>query len=295
MNFPGRHTPMQAAHVSGTHYSDPPSPLLYNHQHSSNFQPPSNRPQEKIQVLQDRTSMTPEPICSKRLLPTRHQTKNAVLSILPDGEVCLEFVKKKGILKKDTVCEVMKISSDGLRIVMYEPNGGSGVPLADEPPPMPIQGADKIYGLENLPEKQRKKYQYAAKFVDLVRAKTPKVTYYTDKAKCFLMENLTDFEVCFYDSGKITQTATEGITIVDTTSKKYTFRSSLECNSLTGHLELMWSHFKDALNHCHLLERTLSNLPKPSFPVIVGRRPSAHGGPSGKENQPQNIIVSIYR
>lgn len=140
-----------------------------------------------------------EPFCSKRLLPTRHQTKNAVLSILKDGEVCIEFIKKRGPFKKDMVCEVMRISPDGLRIILYEPEAGNGVALGEEPPPLPPQGADKIYGIQNLPEKHRKKYSYASKFIDLVRAKTPKVTYYTDKAKCFLMENLTDFEVCFYD------------------------------------------------------------------------------------------------
>lgn len=113
--------------------------------------------------------------------------------------MCIEFIKKRGPLKKDTVCEVMRISPDGLRIIIYEPEGGKGVLLAEEPASLPPQGADKIYGIENLPEKHWKKYAYAAKFVDLVRAKTPKVTYYTDKAKCFLMENLTDFEACFYD------------------------------------------------------------------------------------------------
>lgn len=50
-------------------------------------------------------------------------------------------------------------------------------------------------------EKYWKKYQYAAKFVQLVRTKTPKVTFYTRYAKCMLMENspTADVEVCFYD------------------------------------------------------------------------------------------------
>ena len=35
----------------------------------------------------------------------------------------------------------------------------------------------------------------------LVRSKTPKITLYTDKAKCMLMENgpSPDYEACFYD------------------------------------------------------------------------------------------------
>lgn len=50
-------------------------------------------------------------------------------------------------------------------------------------------------------EKYWKKYQYAAKFVQLVRTKTPKVTFYTRYAKCMLMENspTADVEICFYD------------------------------------------------------------------------------------------------
>lgn len=67
----------------------------------------------------------------------------------------------------------------------------------------------------------------------------------------------------------------------------------MECASLTGILELMWTHAQESLSHCRLVERTLSELPRTSFPVIVGRRPSSDGS-SGKENHPQRILVSIY-
>lgn len=173
-------------------------PVLNSVENFSSDRDPRSAFASPVQIEKQKTTPL-EPFCSKRLLPTRHQTKNAVLSILKDGEVCIEFLKKRGSLKKDMVCEVMRISPDGLRIILYEPEGGHGVALGEEPPPHPPQGADKIYGIQNLPEKHRKKYSYASKFIDLVRAKTPKVTYYTDKAKCFLMESLTDFEVCFYD------------------------------------------------------------------------------------------------
>lgn len=50
-------------------------------------------------------------------------------------------------------------------------------------------------------EKYWKKYQYASKFVQLVKSKTPKVTLYTKYAKVMLMENSpnADLEACFYD------------------------------------------------------------------------------------------------
>lgn len=50
-------------------------------------------------------------------------------------------------------------------------------------------------------EKYWRKYQYASRFVQLVRSKSPKITYFTRYAKCVLMENSpgADFEVWFYD------------------------------------------------------------------------------------------------
>ncbi|KAL1489274.1 hypothetical protein ABEB36_014204 [Hypothenemus hampei] len=209
-------------------------------------------------------------LCSHRLLPTRHQTKNAILSIQSDSEVIVEFIKRKGPLKKEMVCEIMRISPDGMRIVMYEPEGGAReAGSAQEPPPLPSQGADKIYSIENLPEKHWKKYMYAFKFVELVRAKTPKVTFYSNKAKCLLMENLIDFEVCFYEGGKVAQSSAEGgITITDISGRKYSFQSTCECTDLTGTLELMWKHSQECIQHCLLLEKTLMQLPGQNFPII---------------------------
>lgn len=50
-------------------------------------------------------------------------------------------------------------------------------------------------------EKYWRKYQYASRFVHLVRSKSPKITYFSRYAKCILMENSpdADFEVWFYD------------------------------------------------------------------------------------------------
>lgn len=63
------------------------------------------------------------------------------------------------------------------------------------------------YTYHDLPARYWKKYQFASQFVQLVRSKTPKVTLYSDQAKCMLMENAPnpDFEACFY-SGKLLST-----------------------------------------------------------------------------------------
>lgn len=52
----------------------------------------------------------------------------------------------------------------------------------------------------DLPARYWKKYKYASHFVTLVRSKTPKVTVYSDLAKCMMMENspTPDFEASFY-------------------------------------------------------------------------------------------------
>lgn len=75
--------------------------------------------------------------------------------------------------------------------------------MKDRPPTPPPQHQIKVYAYDELPPKYRKRYEYAARFVRLVRSKTPKVTMYTKQAKCMLMENSpsADFEVNFY-SGK---------------------------------------------------------------------------------------------
>lgn len=43
------------------------------------------------------------------------------------------------------------------------------------------------------------------RFVGLVRSKTPKVTVYSEMAKCMLMENShpADFEAAFYEGGSL--------------------------------------------------------------------------------------------
>lgn len=144
-----------------------------------------------------------EPLNAQRLKPIRQKTRNAVVCITESNEVCLEFFQQRE--KQDYVIEVIRISSNGMKITTYIPNGKKGVLLTSQPPPLPCHSKSaSTYLYCSLPFKYWKKYQYAARFVDLVRKKTPKITLYTKLAKCMLMENSpnADFEACFYD-GKI--------------------------------------------------------------------------------------------
>ena len=143
----------------------------------------------------------PPPLNSSRLRPIRQKTRNAIVNILSDGWICLEFIKQKGGSGK--VAEVLKISPNGMDVLVYTPNKTEE---SDSPPPPPTNLKHiKNFTHQSLPQKYWRKYQYAVRFVNLVRSKTPKVTLYTKLAKCMLMENEpeADFEVNFYD-GKYT-------------------------------------------------------------------------------------------
>ena len=121
------------------------------------------------------------------------------MNILDDPiEVVLEF-----ICSKNRIVEVIRVSADGYNITYYQPNNGKGYALSDRVlPPTPDKGFE-TYTYDNLPAKLWKKYVYCARFVDIVSAKTHKVTYYTNEAKCVLMELNSCFEVTFNNGLKI--------------------------------------------------------------------------------------------
>ena len=122
-------------------------------------------------------------------------------NISVNGEVCLEIIKNKR--GQEQVTEVIRISGDGERIVIYTPEPGTC--LGNAPPPTPSSGADALHSYLSLPAKYHKKYTHAARFVALVKACTPKITLYTSQAKCYLMENdEADFEAYFYEGAKVT-------------------------------------------------------------------------------------------
>lgn len=213
--------------------------------------------------IQQQERVSVPPINSMRLLPTRHRTKNAILSISSSGEVIMEFIKFKAKYREDRIVDVCKISKDGQRIVLFQPEVGR---IMDDGTHSQSDGADCCFTYENLPTKHWKKYIYAARFVELVRAKTPKVTYYSNQAKCVLMETLEDFEVCFYSGLKINKSSTDGIKILN--------ENGLEISENSSKPE--FDHFEESYHHCLTLEKTLSNLQTDGvcFPVIIGRRPT---------------------
>ncbi|XP_046395457.1 serine/threonine-protein kinase PLK4 [Ischnura elegans] len=233
------------------------------------------------------------PLTTHRLQPTRHRTKNAVLSILDSGEVCIEFVKKRS--GEEKVVEVCRISADGMRVVLYHPNNGKGCLLENAPPDLPKQGTDAIYSYESLPQKHWRKYLYASRFVCLVKAKTPKVTFYSEKAKCLLMENSPDpdFEVCFYEGGKVVKSGDE-VKVLDSSGRSTSFKLNQK-DYLPIEVSIMWRHFEQCYKHCTSMEKNLSDLTtldgEQCFPIIVGRRPRNKNVFRDKENVASNSVT----
>nr|KAF6481524.1 polo like kinase 4 [Molossus molossus] len=228
------------------------------------------------------------PLTAYRLKPIRQKTKKAVVSILDSEEVCVELLKEHS--SQEYVKEVLHISSDGNTITIYYPNDRRGFPLADRPP-SPTDNISR-YSFDSLPEKYWRKYQYASRFVQLVRSKSPKITYFTKYAKCVLMENSpgADFEVWFYDGAKIHITEAL-IHVIEKTGISYTLKGESEVNSLKEEIKMYLDHANEGRRTCLALESVISEEEKtngsaPLFPIIIGRKPSSTSSPQALSAPP---------
>ncbi|CAG2248016.1 PLK4 [Mytilus edulis] len=214
------------------------------------------------------------PLTAIRLRPIRQRTRNAIVNILESGEVCMEFVKLKQKVEK--VVEVMVISVDGQKINVYQPNRGKGEPVGEEPVALPTEPI-KSFVFDLLPEKYWKKYQYAARFVKLVRSKTPKITMYTQKAKCMLMENSPspDFEAVFYDGAKFTMSSSS-MRIIEKTGTSLVLDSEETAQRLAEDTKQLLEYVKQCRQQCEEIDRVISSvhsrcgLREQLFPVIIG-------------------------
>ncbi|XP_022077721.1 serine/threonine-protein kinase PLK4 isoform X2 [Acanthochromis polyacanthus] len=258
--------------------------------HLRELQLPSAKPSTEKQkkTLKD---IVP-PLCASRLKPIRQKTKNAVVSILDTGEVCMELLKCQN--GQERVREVLRISCDGSMVTIYQPNGGKGFPLLDCPPAPPEDIL--ICSYEDLPEKYWKKYQYASRFVQLVKSKTPKVTLYTKHAKVMLMENTpsADLEVCFYDGAKTHKTS-ELVRVVEKSGKSYTVKGEVGLSGLSPESRQYVELSDEGHSICLALEAAItaeeqrSTNSIPFFPITIGRRPASSDSQS-QSSQPSHPV-----
>lgn len=85
----------------------------------------SNQQLQPLPSPQMKPKLSVPPLNSERLLPTRFtKAKTAIFSILQSGEVVVEFIKFKEKFNEERVTDVCRISKDGQRIVVYQPDAG---------------------------------------------------------------------------------------------------------------------------------------------------------------------------
>ncbi|KAM7291487.1 serine/threonine-protein kinase PLK4 isoform X3 [Ixodes scapularis] len=117
------------------------------------------------------------------------------LSILEDGQVSVEFRARN-----HKVTRVLRVSSDGTRVVFYKPPLGWHL-STEGVAPAPPQGAP-VHSWDALPQALWAKYACAARFVSLVRQKTPKIILYAEYALCILLGS-GDLEASFYSGARV--------------------------------------------------------------------------------------------
>lgn len=213
------------------------------------------------------------PLCAERLPTISHRTRNAILKIESTG-VIVEFIKKKGKDREEQVVEICKISKDGMKIIIYTVDNKSRTLDKDHEP-----NPDEVFTYHNLPQKHWKKYLYASRFVELVKAKTPKITLYTSLAKCQLMENGTDIEIFFYSGEKVTFTSSDGLKVIDKNLKTHYNLSK------APDLKYITDHFDECSNRMKRVQTALSGISDECFPLIIGKRPV----------QPTNNVLSPHQ
>ncbi|CAF3066330.1 unnamed protein product [Rotaria sp. Silwood2] len=161
------------------------------------------QPEQGININTEQIREKLQPLNAQRLKILRQATKSFIMSIMDNGEVVLETVRTKSTKRR--IVDVFRVSRDGLHIITYTPNSRHGSPASDHPPPIPRdKNAYQEYHFDRLPSEYWKKYQYAHKFVTVVRSRMPKIVLYTPDAKCSLMETGVDFEAVFLCGVKIT-------------------------------------------------------------------------------------------
>lgn len=246
----------------------------HNHQqHKENIRPANGQQQPQPPAAELPPAIAVAQLNADRLLPTRYETKKAILSIDADGRVLVELLPRSSSgnnrkPKSDRCTEMCRISRDGTRIEIYQPDPGrAGVDGGGTRP-------TETHSYPHVPAKHSKKYMYAARFVQLVRAKTPKITYYSALAKCQLMETLDDFEMFFYaPDDRFTRSADDGL--------RFTNARGGVCDErdfggrLDGPSAEQREHYQHCWQHCVQLERALRAMQCAGevFPITVGRRP----------------------
>lgn len=85
---------------------------------------PQSTPAVTAAAKDKKEQLSVPPLNTLRLQPTRYKTKNAIMSIMRSGEVVIEFIKCKSKMNEDRIVDICRISNDGRRIIIYQPDPG---------------------------------------------------------------------------------------------------------------------------------------------------------------------------
>lgn len=220
------------------------------------------------------------PLSTERLRPSSktHQFKVGCGLIQSDGTVHMEFNVQKKVVQNGTnsvitVVEHFDVTNDGRTVDVRKGESHS------------------TYSYECLPSKYWSKYNYAAKFVAIVKEQTPKVTYYSELAVCRLMENgpSANCEVVFYGpSGpKFYYVANKDIRVVRGGQTEYFSNKTLSLDT-DSPLHKEWRHFRTLHQRVKLLETSMEQMQVDEakkneakvamFPLTIGKRPASLSG-----------------
>ena len=252
-----------------------------------------SRDRDKESKTETSLCMLTPPLDSSRLKPIKQVTKNATISILEDCTVLLEFSKTTS--KKEKVLTALSISSDGMKISLVEPSVKSNKNnLACD--------NSKAFTYHNLPAKHWKRYQYAARFVQIIRSNTPKVTLYNSSGKFMLMDNAPnhDCEAVYRSSNAKVRKSKDGIKVVDSLGENHVFDNSEQIYSYHDtNVKELFVHASKAFSYCEKVEKGIKDLEETLstdyheslFPITVGKRMSSISPSSTPSSNAQSQIT----
>ena len=124
---------------------------------------PVKKQQDKVALYQDKKQEKIKMLSTVRLKPISQNTRHGTISILADGFVLLDFKADVYLIKICKDGDEVRNSLDK-KVCLYERNS-----FSEQSKPV------ITYKRKALTGNYLAKYIYACKFVELVRAKTPKV------------------------------------------------------------------------------------------------------------------------
>lgn len=228
------------------------------------------------------------PLNVARLPPGQEELRNGMLCISKDSKVWHKHFGRSSRHLNDSrlsrtgttdFVEILQVSTNGMEVEIFRPLHSS---RSQHSGSAEHEGfyLHACYTYHDLPSRYWKRYQYVAEFVGVVRSKTPKVTLYTDRAKCTLMENgpNPDYQVYFYDGSKVRHKLVSSEWSVELQGGcKHYVKDDSGGEEISRDLLPLYEHARESLHKCRDIELAMTGLEtqlagSTYFPVVAGRK-----------------------